>query len=111
VPCISRWCMAGAPPGRGRLPGWFRHRRSGLLSPSGLAPGSLGIGAASWHPVRRLLCFSCPVFCLCFLIMNVVAAFNYGDVFNLKVEVWSIDDILIPVFYPNFSETGCVDRN
>jgi len=43
--------------------------------------------------------------------MNVVAAFNYGDVFNLKVEVWSIDDILIPVFYPNFSETGCVDRN
>jgi len=43
--------------------------------------------------------------------MNVVAAFNIGNGFNPKVEAWSIDDILIPVFYPDFSETGCVDRN
>jgi len=43
--------------------------------------------------------------------MNVVAAFNIGDMFNPRVEAWSIDDILIPVFYPDFSETGCVDRN
>jgi len=43
--------------------------------------------------------------------MNVVAASLYGDVFYPRVEAWSIDDILIPVFYPDFSETGCVDRN
>lgn len=40
-----------------------------------------------------------------------MVAYNYEDVFNPKVEAWLIDDILIPVFYPDFSETGCVDRN